>query len=80
MVERLTGLVDDAVAAGLLRPEADAEAIATSLILLCHGWTLKGYLLKKSRTPAVYAQMVIETAIQGWATPQGRSNWERRRV
>ncbi len=80
MVEQLAGLVDDAKAAELLRPETDSTAMATSLILLCHGWVLKGYLLKKGRTPSSYAEGVVETAVQGWATPLGRKAWERHRA
>ena len=79
MVDTLAALVEDAKAADLLRPETDAQLIATSLILLAHGWVLKGYLLKKGRTAAAYADTVIDTAVDGWATPAGKKVWERRR-
>jgi hypothetical protein len=49
------------------------------MILLCHGYVLKGYLLRKDHTPAAYATAVVDTAIQGWATAAGRKAWERRR-
>jgi AcrR family transcriptional regulator len=79
MVDRLTAILEAAVEAELLRPETDCLAVATSLILLSHGWVLKGYLLRKGRTPAVYAASLVETAVNGWATPAGRKAWERRR-
>jgi AcrR family transcriptional regulator len=79
MVDRLTAILEAAVAAELLRPETDCLAVATSLILLSHGWVLKGYLLRKGRTPAAYANSLVETAVNGWATPAGRKAWERRR-
>jgi AcrR family transcriptional regulator len=80
MVDRLTAVLEAAVAAELLRPETDCLAVATSLILLSHGWVLKGYLLRKGRTPAAYAASLVETAVNGWATPAGRKAWERRRA
>ena len=79
MVDRLTTILEAAVEAELLRPETDCLAVATSLILLSHGWVLKGYLLRKGRTPAGYAASLVETAVNGWATPAGRKAWERRR-
>ena len=79
MVDRLTAILAAAVEAELLRPETDCLAVATSLILLSHGWVLKGYLLRKGRTPATYAASLVETAVNGWATPAGRRAWERRR-
>jgi AcrR family transcriptional regulator len=79
MVDRLTAILEAAVEAELLRPETDCLAVATSLILLSHGWVLKGYLLRKGRTPAAYAASLVETAVNGWATPAGRKAWERRR-
>ena len=78
MVERLTGVLEAAVTADLLRPETDCLALATQLILLCHGWVLKGYLLRKGRTPAGYATSLVETAVNGWATTAGKKAWERR--
>ncbi|MDQ1516357.1 MAG: hypothetical protein QOE80_2187 [Actinomycetota bacterium] len=80
MVDRLTAILEAAVAAELLRPDIDCLAVATSLILLSHGWVLKGYLLRKGRTPASYATSLVETAVNGWATPAGRKAWERRRA
>jgi AcrR family transcriptional regulator len=80
MVDRLTAILEAAVEAELLRPETDCLAVATSLILLSHGWVLKGYLLRKGRTPAAYAASLVETAVNGWATPAGRRAWERRRA
>jgi AcrR family transcriptional regulator len=79
MVDRMTAILESAVEAELLRPETDCLVVATSLILLCHGWVLKGYLLRKGRTPAAYAASLVETAVNGWATPAGRRAWERRR-
>ena len=79
MVDRMTAILEAAVEAELLRPETDCPAVATSLILLSHGWVLKGYLLRKGRTPAGYAASLVETAVNGWATPAGRKAWERRR-
>ena len=79
MVDRLTAVLEAAVEADLLRPETDCVAVATQLILLCHGWVLKGYLLRKGRTPAGYATSLVETAVNGWATAAGRKAWERRR-
>jgi AcrR family transcriptional regulator len=79
MVDRLTAVLEAGVQAELLRPETDCVALATQLILLCHGWVLKGYLLRKGRTPAGYATSLVETAVNGWATAAGRKAWERRR-
>jgi AcrR family transcriptional regulator len=79
MVDRMTAILEAAVEAELLRPETDCLAVATSLILLSHGWVLKGYLLRKGRTPATYAASLVETAVNGWATAAGRKAWERRR-
>ncbi|HVW32249.1 MAG TPA: TetR/AcrR family transcriptional regulator [Acidimicrobiia bacterium] len=78
MVERLTAVLEAGVAAELLRPETDCLALATELILLCHGWVLKGYLLRKGRTPAAYATSLVEMAVNGWATAAGKKAWERR--
>jgi AcrR family transcriptional regulator len=80
MVDRLTAILEAAVAEDLLRPETDCLAVATSLILLSHGWVLKGYLLRKGRTAPAYATSLVETAVNGWATPAGRKAWERRRA
>lgn len=79
MVDRLTAVLDAAVEADLMRPETDRLALATQLILLCHGWVLKGYLLRKGRTATAYATSLVEMAVNGWATPAGRKVWERRR-
>ncbi|MGH8993714.1 MAG: TetR/AcrR family transcriptional regulator [Acidimicrobiia bacterium] len=79
MLDRLMEPLNEAVAAGLLRPETDTSMVAISMILLCHGYVLKGYLLRKDNTPAAYAAAVVDTAIQGWATAAGRKAWERRR-
>ena len=80
LVRRLEALIEEATSAGFLRPETDAVMAATSLILLAHGWVLKGYLLRQGSSPKAYAASVIETAIQGWATPAGRQAWEGRVV
>ena len=80
MVERLTAVLDAAVEADLMRPETDRLALATQLVLLSHGWVLKGYLLRKGRTSAAYATSLVEMAVNGWATPAGRKAWERRRA
>lgn len=77
MLAQLLDSVNAAVAAGLLRPDTDTLVLGTSLILLSHGYVLKGYLLRKDHTPAAYAATVIEGAVQGWATPAGRKAWER---
>ena len=79
MVDRLTAVLEAAVAGDLLRPETDCLALAAQLILLSHGWVLKGYLLRKGRTPAGYATSLVEGAVNGWATAAGRRAWERRR-
>ena len=79
VVARLTAILEAAGEAEILRPETDCPAVATSLILLSHGWVLKGHLLRKGRTPAGYAASLVETAVNGWATPAGRKAWERRR-
>jgi hypothetical protein len=80
MVDRLTAVLEAAVAAELLRPDTDCPAVATSLILLAHGWVLKGHLLRKGRTASSYANNLVETAVSGCATPAGRKAWERRRA
>lgn len=79
MVDRLTAVLEAGVQADLLRPETDCVALATQLILLCHGWVLKGYLLRKGRTSAGYATSLVEMTVNGWATAAGRKAWERRR-
>jgi AcrR family transcriptional regulator len=78
MVDRITGIIQSAVDGGFLRPETDPVVLATSLILLAHGWVLKGYILHKGRTAGTYAASIAETVVQGWATPSGRKAWERR--
>lgn len=78
MVDRISATIQSAVAGGFLRPETDPVVLATSLILLAHGWVLKGYILHKGRTASAYAASVAETVVQGWATPSGRKAWERR--
>jgi AcrR family transcriptional regulator len=78
MVARISSTIESAVAGGLLRPETDPVVLATSLILLAHGWVLKGYILHRGRTASAYAASVAETVVQGWATPSGRKAWERR--
>jgi AcrR family transcriptional regulator len=79
MVERVAGVIDEAIAKGLLRPETDALLVATTLVMLSHAWVLKGYLLRRGRTPAGYARSVVDTVVRGWATPAGRKAWDRRR-
>jgi TetR/AcrR family transcriptional regulator, cholesterol catabolism regulator len=79
MRDQLVEPINGAVAGGLLRPDTDALVVAASLILLCHGYVLKGHLLRKDHTPAAYAAAVVDTAIRGWATPAGRKALERRR-
>src|SRR5882724_8062744 len=78
MVERIAATIESAVAGGFLRPETDPVVLATSLILLAHGWVLKGYILHRGRSASAYAASVAETVVQGWATPSGRKAWERR--
>lgn len=80
MLEQLLEPIEAAVAGGLLRPDTDTLVLATSLVLLSHGYVLKGYLLRKDHTPAAYAAAVIDTAITGWATPAGRKALQRRRA
>ena len=79
MLEQLLEPITDAVTAGLLREDTDTLVLATSLILLSHGYVLKGYLLRKDHTPVAYSAAIIDTAIAGWATAAGRKAWERRR-
>ena len=78
MVDRITATIQSAVDGGFLRPETDPVVLATSLILLAHGWVLKGYILHRGRSASGYAASVAETVVQGWATPSGRKAWERR--
>ena len=78
MVERITATIEAAVAGGFLRPETDPVVLATSLILLSHGWVLKGYILHRGRSASAYAASIAEMVVQGWATPSGRKAWERR--
>jgi AcrR family transcriptional regulator len=80
MLDQLREPIEDAVSAGLLRPDIDTSVVAISLILLGHGYVLKGYLLRKDHTPAAYATAVVDTAIRGWATPAGRKARERLRT
>jgi AcrR family transcriptional regulator len=79
MVDRLTAVLEAGVQADLLRAETDCVALAAQLILLSHGWVLKGYLLRKGRTAAGYAASLVDGAVNGWATAAGRKAWERRR-
>ena len=79
MVDRLTAVLEGGIAGDLLRPDTDSVALATQLVLLSHGWVLKGYLLRKGRTAAGYATSLVEMAVNGWATAAGRKAWERRR-
>jgi TetR/AcrR family transcriptional regulator, cholesterol catabolism regulator len=79
MVDRMTTVLEAGVEAALLRPDTDCVALATQLILLSHGWVLKGYLLRKGRTATGYAASLVEMAVNGWATAAGRKAWERRR-
>jgi hypothetical protein len=72
-------VIEEAIAKGLLRPETDSLLVATTLVMLSHAWVLKGYLLRRGRTPAGYAASVVDTVVRGWATPGGRRTWERRR-
>jgi AcrR family transcriptional regulator len=71
--------LQEAVAAGLLRPETDLPMLATSLMVLAHGWVLKGHLLREAHSADDYVRSVVQTAVVGWATPAGRKAWERRR-
>jgi AcrR family transcriptional regulator len=79
MADRMTAVLEAGVEAELLRSDTDCLALATGLILLCHGWVLKGHLLRKGRTPAGYANSLVEMTVTGWATPAGRKTLERRR-
>jgi TetR/AcrR family transcriptional regulator, cholesterol catabolism regulator len=79
MVEQLVEPLDQAVTAGLLRPDTDTSVLAVSLILLSHGYVLKGHLLRKDHTPTAYVAAVVGTVIPGWANAAGRRAWERRR-
>ncbi len=79
MVERVAGVIEEAVSKGLLRPETDSLLVASTLVMLSHGWVLKGYLLRKGRTPAAYAGSVVDTVVRGWATTAGRRAWDRHR-
>jgi len=80
VLEQLLGPIRDAITGGLLRPDTDSRVLATSLILLGHGYVLKGDLLRKDHNPAAYAAAVVDTAITGWTTATGRKSWERRRA
>jgi AcrR family transcriptional regulator len=79
MVERVAGVIEEAVAKGLLRPETDPVLLATNVIMLSHAWVLKAYLLRRGRTPAGYAAAVADSLVRGWATPVGRRSWDRHR-
>jgi AcrR family transcriptional regulator len=78
MVERVAAVVDAAVSAGMLRQETDSVVVATSVILLAHGWVLKGHLLHRGRSTGAYAASLADMVVQGWGTPVGRKAWERR--
>lgn len=80
MVGRLAGLIEQAMQTGQLRPDTDPIALATQLVLLTHGWTLKGYLVHEHRTPRSWADSILNTTIRGWATTTGCNAWERRRA
>jgi AcrR family transcriptional regulator len=79
MLDQLLEPVNEAIAAGLLRPETDASVVAAGMVLLSHGYVLKGDLLREDHTASAYAAAVVDTAIRGWATPAGRKARERRR-
>ena len=49
---------------GCSGPRPTRLLLAISLILLCHGYVLKGYLLRKDHSPAAYAAAVVDTAIR----------------
>jgi AcrR family transcriptional regulator len=70
--------LEEAVAAGFLRPETDLSMLATSLMILAHGWVLKGHMLRRGHSAEDYVRSVVQTAVVGWATPAGRKAWERR--
>ncbi len=80
MVERVAAVIEEAVSKGLLRPETDSLLVASTLVMLSHGWVLKGYLLRKGRTLAAYAGSVVDTVVRGWGTTAGRRTWDRHRA
>ena len=55
-------VVDDAVRSGDLRPDANVELIATSIVFLTTAWALKGWLLRRSQKPRSYVDFVDEPA------------------
>lgn len=80
LAEQILTPLEGAVTAGLLRPETDLSMLATSLMLLAHGWVLKGHMLRKAQSAEDYIRSVVQTAVVGWATPAGRRAWERHRA
>lgn len=78
LVALLAGVIDDAIQEGLVQEKTDSTQLAAVLILLAHGWVLKGYLLHAGRKAPSYATWVVDTTIRGCGTSRGIAMWERR--
>jgi AcrR family transcriptional regulator len=78
LVGLMAGVIDDAIREGLVQEKTDPTLLAATLILLCHGWVLKGYLLHPGRKAPEYSDWIVETTIRGCGTSKGIAAWERR--
>ena len=73
---RVMEAINEAIEAGLLRPDTNPSTLAISILVLCPIWGMKGYLLRANgRTSARYRQEVTDLLLLGCATPAGRRAW-----
>ena len=72
-------VVDDAVRSGDLRPDANVELIATSIVFLTTAWALKGWLLRRSQKPRSYVDFVVAGLFEGSGTEKGVARSQARR-
>lgn len=77
--ERLTsvvaGVVDQGREDGLLRQDVNAQVLASSMLLLTQGWSLKAYILHDQCTADEYGSWLIDGVIRGSATDDGLARW-----
>jgi len=77
--EELTALVAETISEGirqdLLRKEVRPQVLASNLLLLTQGWSLKGFLLHDQCSAEEYATWLFDTTIRGSATPKGIERW-----